>query len=290
MRIHTYEKLWLAGSFVLIVGFIVTVTYGSVGLGIDMIGEEADGVSPDEISSDERFSEPRVEQVGENEYEVYVVAMTFIFQPDPIEVPANSEVTFYVTSRDVIHGFEVPGTNINSMAIPGQVAELTVEFDEPGTYGVICNEYCGPQHHTMEGSLVVTPEWEFSQTELEVDAPESVAQGDEIDLTATVSNGLLETHESTVNVTIGSQTTEQSITVDGESSENVSVTVDSDELGPGEHDWTVSVDDQEESGTITVGNETDTTESVPASVGTETVSVTMNPADPTRASRGVGYP
>ncbi|MFC3959846.1 cytochrome c oxidase subunit II [Halovivax cerinus] len=263
MRIHTYEKLWLAGSFVLIVGFIVTITYGSVGLGITMIDDEANTVTPDEIGSDDRFSDPRVEQVGEDEYEVYVVAMTFIFQPDPIEVPASSEVTFYVTSRDVIHGFEVAGTNINSMAIPGQVAELTVEFDEPGTYGIVCNEYCGPQHHTMEGSLVVTPESEFSQTELEVNAPEEVAQGDEIDLTATVSNGLLEARESTVNVTIGSQTTEQSITVDGESSENVSVTVDSDELGSGEHDWTVSVDDQDESGTIAVGNESATSESVP---------------------------
>jgi len=290
MRIHTYEKLWLAGSFVLIVGFMVTITYGSVGLGITMIDDEADGVSPGEINADERFNDPRVEQVGEDEYEVYVVAMTFIFQPDPIEVPADSEVTFYVTSRDVIHGFEVPGTNINSMAIPGQVAELTVEFDEPGTYGIICNEYCGPQHHTLEGSLIVTPESEFSQTELEVDAPEQVAQGDEIDLTATVSNGLLEARESTVNVTVGSQTTEQSITVDGESSENVSVTVDSDELGPGEHDWSVSVDDQEDSGTVTVGNESDTTESMPRPGGADSAPETRTPPAPTDAPRGESHP
>ena len=161
MHIHTYERLWLAGSMVLIVAFIATVTFGTVGLGITMIGDDEDVLPPDEIDEDERFADPRVEQVGENEYEVYVVAQTFIFLPDPIEVPANNEVTFYVTSRDVIHSFTIVGTNANTMAIPGEVATMTVEFDEPGEYGVICNEYCGSQHHEMEGELIVVDEDEF---------------------------------------------------------------------------------------------------------------------------------
>ena len=165
MRIHTYEKLWIAGAMVLIVGFIVTITYGSVGLGITMIGDEEETIAPDELNDDEQFGEPRVEQVGENEYAAYVVAQTFIFQPDPIEIPANNEITFHVTSRDVIHGFYVPGTNINAMAIPGQVATLTVEFDEPGEYGLICHEYCGSGHHTMEGILRVVPEGEYNSSD-----------------------------------------------------------------------------------------------------------------------------
>ncbi len=61
--------------------------------------------------------------MGEDEYEAYVVAMTFIYQPDPIEVPANSEVTFYVTSRDVIHSFTVVGTNTNTMVIRRGVSD-----------------------------------------------------------------------------------------------------------------------------------------------------------------------
>ena len=170
MRIHTYEKLWLGASMVFIVGLIVTITYGSVGLGITMVGDE-ENVDPNELGEDERFGEPRVEQVGENEYEAYVVARTFIFQPDPIEVPANSEVTFYVTSADVIHSFSLVGTNTNTMVIPGEVSELTVEFDEPGEYGVICNEYCGSGHHDMEGLLVVHPEDEFE--------PANEREGDE---------------------------------------------------------------------------------------------------------------
>jgi cytochrome c oxidase subunit 2 len=71
-----------------------------------------------------------------------------------------------VTSTDVVHGFEVVGTNINTMAVPGQVATITVEFDDPGQYGLVCNEYCGSGHHTMEGSLEVVPPGQFNKSEV----------------------------------------------------------------------------------------------------------------------------
>jgi len=161
MNIHTYEKLWLVAAMVLIVGFIATVTYGAVGVGVEMIDDDGATLDPNSLDEDERFSDPRVEQVGEDEYEAYVIARQFYFQPDPIEVPANSEVTFYVTSADVIHGFEVAGTNVNTMVIPGEVAKLTVQFDEPGEYGIVCNEYCGSGHHGMEGKLNVIPEEKY---------------------------------------------------------------------------------------------------------------------------------
>ncbi|WP_247728268.1 cytochrome c oxidase subunit II [Halovivax limisalsi] len=252
MRIHTYERLWLVASLVLIVGFIATVTYGAVGIGIEMIGDEPGTIDPDAIGDDDRFGDPRVEQVGPSEYEVYVVAYTFIFQPAEIEVPADSEVTFYLTSADVIHGFEVAGTNVNSMVIPGQIAQLTVEFDEPGTYGVVCNEYCGPGHHTMEGSLTVVPAERYDQTSVAVTAPNAVEASSTVDLTATVSNGLLEARETTVTVDIAGETVERDVTIPGDGSENVTVEVDSGDLGAGEHDWSVSVDGLTESGTITV--------------------------------------
>ena len=79
----------------------------------------------------------------------------FSFAPDPIEVPANVRVTFRLTSPDVIHGFQVVGTNANAMAIPGYVTQFTVTFARPGEYTIVCNEYCGLMHHAMVGKLVV---------------------------------------------------------------------------------------------------------------------------------------
>ena len=165
MHIHRYEKLWFGLALLLIVGFIATITYGAVGAGVSMVDESGGTVDPGKIASmnydDANFKEPGVEQVGPNEYEVWVVARQFAFQPDPIEVPADSTVTFHVTSADVIHGFQVVGTNANTMVIPGQVADITVETDDPAEYGIVCHEYCGSGHHTMEGLLRVVPEDQF---------------------------------------------------------------------------------------------------------------------------------
>ena len=165
MNVNRFEKVWIAASLVMIVAWIGTVTYGAVGPpGIEMIGDEGGTVDQQAIANNQfdqgTFREPGVYRVGENHYAVYVVARQFQFEPgsaNAIRVPANSRVTFYVTSADVIHGFEVVGTNVNAMVIPGQVTEMTVEFDGPQSYGVICNEYCGSGHHTMAGTIEVVP-------------------------------------------------------------------------------------------------------------------------------------
>ena len=161
MHIHAYEKLWLAASVLLILFLLGSVTYGAVGPGIAMVSDSEQAIDAGALDEDERFSEPRVEQVGENEYAAYVLAFQFGFQPDPIVVPENSTVTFYITSRDVIHGFEVVGTNANTMVVPGEVSEITVETDGPAEYGIVCNEYCGPAHHGMQGKLEVVSQSEF---------------------------------------------------------------------------------------------------------------------------------
>ncbi|MGQ3329087.1 MULTISPECIES: cytochrome c oxidase subunit II [Halorubrum] len=163
MHIHAYEKLWLAASVLLILLLIGSVTYGAVGPGVAMVSDSQPTIDAGGLDEDERFSEPRVEQVGENEYAAYVVARQFVFQPDPIVVPANSTVTFYVTSADVIHGFEVAGTNANTMVVPGEVSEITVETDGPAEYGLICNEYCGAGHHAMEGKVNVVSQAEYDE-------------------------------------------------------------------------------------------------------------------------------
>jgi len=161
MHIHAYEKIWLACSVLLILLLIGTVTYGAVGPGIAMVADSEQPIDAQNIDESERFANPGVEQVGENEYAAYVVAYQFGFTPDPIVVPANSTVTFYVTSRDVTHGFEVAGTNANTMVIPGEVSTLTVETAEPQEYGLLCNEYCGAAHHAMEGKVNVVSQSEF---------------------------------------------------------------------------------------------------------------------------------
>ncbi len=169
MEIHRYEKLWFVVSMLLIIGFIATITYGAVGAGIQMVDDEGGTVDPDNIGdyeirdgvTFEDLQEPQAQHVEGNEYEVAIQAIQFAFIPNPVEVPENSEVTMYITSPDVIHGYKLAGTNVNTMVIPGEMTEITVEFDEPGEYGAVCNEFCGAGHEEMEGILRVVPEDEW---------------------------------------------------------------------------------------------------------------------------------
>ena len=170
MEIHRFESVWAVVSVVLIVAWIGTVTYGAIGPGIAMIDDSGGEVDTDSIAEGnydqvDGFRQPGVYNGSdENSYDAYVVAKQFAFNPgtvDPLEVPEGSTVTFYITSEDVVHGFELAGTNVNTMAIPGQIAEFTVEFDEQGTYGIVCHEYCGAQHHNMAGQVAVVNESEF---------------------------------------------------------------------------------------------------------------------------------
>jgi len=81
-------------------------------------------------------------------------------QGDPsIELPANEVIEFRVTSLDVNHGFAIydPSNTLiaQTQAMPGYVNSLRVKFQEPGTYTILCLEYCGMAHHGMRSSFTV---------------------------------------------------------------------------------------------------------------------------------------
>lgn len=162
MEIHRFEKLWFALSLLLIVGFITTIVYGAVGPGVQMVDASGGQTDPTDPTSSDQFRDPGVYcNDALTECDVYVISRQFAFQPDPIRVPAGATVTFHVTSTDVIHGFEVVGTNLNVMVIPGQITKATVETERPARYGIVCNEYCGAAHHTMAGVLRAVPKSQF---------------------------------------------------------------------------------------------------------------------------------
>ena len=170
MHIHKFEQFWIKLSFVLIAFFIATVVYGFVAMDLKVIGDHAT-IDPQNLA-DTKFGTPGVYEATDDskaEYEVYVTAFQFAYNPgtaEPIVVPANTRITFYVTSPDVLHGFDVAGTNLNTMAIPAPVAKFTTIFPELREYGIVCNEYCGPAHHVMEGKINVVPKSEFDKSNL----------------------------------------------------------------------------------------------------------------------------
>jgi cytochrome c oxidase subunit 2 len=172
MHIHRFEKLWIGLSLFLIAAFLGIVMFGFTVLDLKVPGGDPSGKTVNPMKLVETpFGTPGMRKVedGRAEYEVYMVARKFLFQPStgqPLTLPADTRVKFHVTSPDVLHGFEVVGTNINVTAIPGQVGTFITLFPDPGTYGVICNEYCGAAHHSMQGQIKVVPKSQFDESTL----------------------------------------------------------------------------------------------------------------------------
>ena len=94
---------------------------------------------------------------------VRLIAEQYAFVPGCARVPVDTPVKFRITSTDVIHGFLLPSTNVNTMVMPGFVAEVRTRFSRPGVYNMPCHEFCGDGHHGMWARVNVLPREQFPQ-------------------------------------------------------------------------------------------------------------------------------
>lgn len=69
-------------------------------------------------------------------------------------VPAGRPVQLVMTSRDVIHSFFVPDFRIKQDVVPGRYTTVWFEARAPGTYPILCTQYCGTGHSMMRGEVV----------------------------------------------------------------------------------------------------------------------------------------
>lgn len=156
MKVHSYEKAFLAIGGVTLIACMGALVYATAGMGLHL-PTHGGRIDPQRAYQTPPFDQMGVRQVAPNEYEAIIVAQMFAFLPAEIRVPAGADVRFIATSADVIHGFNIEGTRVNMMLIPGQIARATYRFERPGEYLLICHEYCGSGHHTMAGRVIVEP-------------------------------------------------------------------------------------------------------------------------------------
>ncbi len=154
MHIHKFEKIWLIFGIATLLVFLSTI-----GVSAFYLGNQPPSclvtIDPEKVAETPPFNEPGLKQVGENEYELTMVASAFHYEPSHVQIPLGATVHISVTTVDVIHGFQVPGTNINMMVEPGYVSTLTAQFNREGEFLVLCNEYCGVGHHMMTSTFEV---------------------------------------------------------------------------------------------------------------------------------------
>jgi cytochrome c oxidase subunit 2 len=156
MHIHRLEKIWLAFGIVMLIVFLTIVGFSAFAQGMEPpTNHTHHSVDPEKVEDTAPFNEPGLKKIGENEYEAVLIGYAFGYKPLNMEVPVGAKIHFIITSTDVVHGFQIPGTNINMMVVPGEVNELTYTFNKKGEYLVLCNEYCGIGHEYMSTTIIV---------------------------------------------------------------------------------------------------------------------------------------
>lgn len=66
--------------------------------------------------------------------------------PPILKLPVDRTIAFVITSRDVVHSFNIPSFLIKRDAIPNRENRFDVVIEEEATYGGQCGEFCGLLH------------------------------------------------------------------------------------------------------------------------------------------------
>ncbi|MFN8532783.1 MAG: cytochrome c oxidase subunit II [Dehalococcoidia bacterium] len=164
-RLGRDEKLWVGLAVIWGLSMFVMISFVW-----PMVGRQQNGINSHRITPAD--FQARVEQmttanrVGDlagvpivappPNSDVFLQGQTFAWRP-VLQLKKGERYRLLISSRDVQHGFSLlmPGKSINFQVLPGYITEIEVRPDRSGVFPIVCNEYCGPGHHLMEGRIVV---------------------------------------------------------------------------------------------------------------------------------------
>ena len=86
---------------------------------------------------------------------VRAIGQQYSFTPQCILLPTDTPVTLRATSADVMHGFLIQGSNVNTMLVPGYISTITTRFSTPADRVMPCHEFCGTGHEGMWGRVKI---------------------------------------------------------------------------------------------------------------------------------------
>src|SRR5215470_9877105 len=161
-RILGTELLWAFGVGVLIAAILGMIVFTALTRSINP-PSNVEHLDPKTLHLSGEFAEQNLgTSVGaDGSVTVRAIATQFMFVPRCLAVPANRRVTLRFASPDVIHGLLITGTNVNTMVVPGFVAQVHTEFTRSGDLLMPCHEYCGLGHSEMWATVQVMEDADF---------------------------------------------------------------------------------------------------------------------------------
>ena len=150
------ERRWALVSIVLIVAIALAAAFAGIRQAT-MPQPRVEAAPPESLKLGGEFVESNLGSALESDGSVTVraVGQQYSFTPQCMLVPTDALITFRATSADVVHGFLIAGTNVNTMLVPGYVSTVTARFSEPGEHLMPCHEFCGMGHHGMWAKVKV---------------------------------------------------------------------------------------------------------------------------------------
>ncbi|WP_175872387.1 cytochrome C oxidase subunit II [Burkholderia sp. BCC0397] len=158
------ERRWATVAVGIVAVLVGMVVYTGVHWGM-MPPSRVETIRPESLHVEGEFVESNLGSAAEPDGSVTVrmVAQQYSFTPQCVLVPADTTITFRATSADVVHGFLVTGTNLNSMVEPGYISTFRTRFPEPADHLMPCHEYCGTGHQGMWAHVKVIDKAAFMQ-------------------------------------------------------------------------------------------------------------------------------
>jgi cytochrome c oxidase subunit 2 len=155
-RAMQVERRWAALSIGIIVLLIAMAAFAGIHQAV-MPQTRIETVDPRTLHIAGEFIESNLGSAVEADGSVTVraVGQQYSFTPQCILIPTDTPITFRATSADVVHGFLIQHTNVNTMLIPGYVSTTTTRFAAPAESYMPCHEFCGVGHEGMWGRIKV---------------------------------------------------------------------------------------------------------------------------------------
>jgi cytochrome c oxidase subunit 2 len=162
--VERVELLWVALALVWALIMFVMMPYWHV-YGKQNLSNEAYRTTPEAFGKKVQamVDQYTVRKETKREYpvvappagsDVYLLGRLWEWYPI-LELEKGKSYRLHLSSMDWQHGFSLQPENINLQIVPNYEMVITVTPTRTGEYAIVCNEYCGINHHNMVGKIYV---------------------------------------------------------------------------------------------------------------------------------------
>lgn len=88
--------------------------------------------------------------------DIYLLARNYDWGRYVLELEKEAEYRLHLASADVRHAIMVKELGVRNSIEPGEIKIVEIKPGKAGEFSIVCGEFCGTNHGSMIGRLIVT--------------------------------------------------------------------------------------------------------------------------------------